>query len=151
MPFCSSCGANSIVGSQYCSSCGKPQSGFPLETKPAAPAITRYCQGCGSGLIDMAIICTKCGSSAGGPNSYSGRKKKTTSILLAVFLSGWTWLYTYDRDRKKFWIFIGAGFVAFFLTITAGIGVLIGLGTWIWSIVDVCQKPDSWYSNYPRG
>ena len=151
MPYCSSCGSNSMVGSQYCSSCGRPQSDSYPAPNTTAQVITKYCQGCGNGLIGMAVICTKCGSSAVGTYGSLGRKKKTTSILLAVFLSGWTWLYTYDRDKQKFWIFIGAGFAAFILTITAGIGILIGLGTWIWSIVDVCQKHDSWYSNYPRG
>ncbi len=31
-------------------------------------------------------------------------KDKTIAIVLAVFLSFWTWLYTYKKSKKKFWI-----------------------------------------------
>ena len=31
-------------------------------------------------------------------------KDKTASILLAALLSSWTWVYTYEKDKVKFWI-----------------------------------------------
>src|SRR4051794_31413280 len=30
-------------------------------------------------------------------------KSKTTAVLLAVFLSFWTWCYTYKTNTAKFW------------------------------------------------
>lgn len=44
------------------------------------------------------------------PNSViktDGAKSKTISLILATFLSFWSYLYTYKQDRGKFWITIG--------------------------------------------
>lgn len=37
----------------------------------------------------------------GGPATS---KRKRTAVLLAVFLGLWSWLYTYRKDKHKFWI-----------------------------------------------
>jgi hypothetical protein len=37
--------------------------------------------------------------------------KKSTAIILAVFFSFWSWLYTYKRDSLKFWL----AFLMFFI------------------------------------
>jgi hypothetical protein len=42
-------------------------------------------------------------------------KNKTVAILLAVFFSFWTWLYTYGKNSKKFWISIGVNAVFFII------------------------------------
>src|SRR5665647_75146 len=34
-------------------------------------------------------------------------KNKVTAIVLAVFLSFWSWLYTYYKNKHKFWIGLG--------------------------------------------
>jgi hypothetical protein len=80
-------------------------------------------------------------------------KSKTTAILLAVFLGFWTWIYTYREDGAKFWIACVVGVVNFFLAIaTLGIWLLIsipvGIGFWIWAIVDTAGKSDEWYAAY---
>jgi hypothetical protein len=31
-------------------------------------------------------------------------KSKRTAVVFAVFLSFWTWCYTYRTDAKKFWV-----------------------------------------------
>jgi hypothetical protein len=74
-------------------------------------------------------------------------RSKTTAVLLAVFLSFWTWLYTYKTDSKKFWIGLGASIVG---AITAAfvVGIVISLGIWIWAIVDAAKRPDSFYASY---
>lgn len=46
-----------------------------------------------------AAVCPYCGVMA---NAASGVLNKTTAILLAVFLGPWTWIYTWRRDRRKF-------------------------------------------------
>jgi hypothetical protein len=83
------------------------------------------------------------------PNQYLvPPKTKTPAVLLAVFLGGWAWLYTYRADLSKFWISIGVGFFIFILNFGApGIGIL-NLGFWVWSIVDVASKTDQWYATY---
>lgn len=75
------------------------------------------------------------------------------SILLAVFLSYWTWLYTYREDSGKFWVGMGLSVGMFFFGLfTLGIGWIIGFfvwtGIWIWSIVDTVSKDEDWYTAY---
>ena len=81
---------------------------------------------------------TEVGMGLGAPVA----KSKTVSILLAVFLGFFTWLYTYKRDSTKFWIGL---LVTIF---TVGIAYLF---IYIWAIVDACIKPDSYYTNFPNG
>ena len=105
-------------------------------------------------------------------------KNRTTAILLAVFLSFWSWLYTYQKDKKKFWIAllshgaliamlvllivlsvatrgssdVGAlGLVISLLSILLGIlASLMPLGILVWTIIDVAGKSDAWYEQYPN-
>ena len=96
---------------------------------------------------------------------------KIAAILLAVFTYHFTWLYTYDRNKTKFWI--GYLVFAFYFTVIFSIltlpntgetpeasiiapvilGVLLGTammwGLWIWAIVDTASKSDDWYKDYP--
>ena len=34
-------------------------------------------------------------------------KSKTAAIVIAVFLGYWSWLYTYKKNKRKFWIGLG--------------------------------------------
>jgi hypothetical protein len=97
-------------------------------------------------------------------------------VLLAVFLSGWTWLYTFKANAKKFWIFLGAIVVDIILfgvafssthqTISCSfngcvsqrvpnhpaylqLAGLIAFGMWVWAIIDNSVKSQQWYANYP--
>lgn len=83
-------------------------------------------------------------------------KSKTTAVLLAVFLSFYTWVYTSERDAWKFWMNLGITSLNVFLSaVTVGIWLFVaipyGLGVWIWSIVDVASKPQEYYDRYPYG
>lgn len=80
-------------------------------------------------------------------------KNKVTSIMLAIFLSIFTWLYTYRKDAWKFWV----GFPPMILTIifnlyslpwNAVITLVISAGLWIWTLADVLMKTDEWYKTY---
>jgi hypothetical protein len=90
-----------------------------------------------------AIMCPACGTPLSSPHS------KSTAVLLAVFLSFWTWLYTFQRDKVKFWWGLGLGIfgviTSFFI-----IGGFILLGVWIWAIVDSATKSEFWYQQYPN-
>jgi ABC-type glycerol-3-phosphate transport system substrate-binding protein len=65
-------------------------------------------------------------------------------VALAVLLAFWTWLYTYDRDRGKFWTGLVIDVVSVALVWT-GVGWLGLVGVWIWSIVATTSRPASEY------
>lgn len=69
-------------------------------------------------------------------------KSKTVCVLLAVFFSFWTWLYTYKTDDWKFWFGLGASIIGLFLFLIPNIAV------WIWSIVDSATKDPKKLARY---
>ena len=80
---------------------------------------------------------------------------KTLAIVFAIFLVYFSWLYTYERDKTKFWIGFGANFFTSALANSSEIVAVdffagsIAVGIWIWVIVDVAIKNSAWYANYP--
>lgn len=66
---------------------------------------------------------------------------KIAAILMAVFLSYWTWLYTYEKDKTKFWLNLGLAIV------TLGLWNIVA---WIWAIIDTATRPDEFYQRYPN-
>ena len=87
------------------------------------------------------------------PSAQAGGKSKVASILLAVFLGFWTWLYTYREDGWKFWLGLGISIVnVVLLFITLGFWIFVfwipATGIWIWSIVDTAVKSEDWYASY---
>lgn len=121
---------------------------YPVSTPPypssmSAP-LTRFCGGCGQGLVATALVCPHCGT---GAAAYGvGAKSKTTSVLLAVFLGPWAWLNTYKRDSVKFWI----GLLVGGLLVIPTFGIAWS-AVHIWSIIDVSIKPETYYTNFPNG
>jgi hypothetical protein len=85
-------------------------------------------------------------------------KNKEVSLLLAVFLSLWTWLYTAEKDWWKFVVglvvSIGSAFLVFYLEEKVSVLFILlpalNCAVWIWSIVDVVIKKDEWYRSYFR-
>lgn len=110
----------------------------------AAPSGVRFCGACGNSLVATAAICPKCGSSVGTP------KDKTIAVLLAVFLGGWTWCYTYQADKKKFWWSLALSVLGTILTLVL-VGFLIVFGVWLWAVIDAAKRPDEFYRKYPVG
>ena len=106
-----------------------------------------YCWSCGAVIKKDAELCTNCGVRAGRRTSYPA-KDKAVSILLAVFLSFWTWLYTYKRDYWKFWVGLGLNLTVFNPVWTWLVLFTPNIGIWIWAIVDVSVKPKEFYQNY---
>ena len=74
---------------------------------------------------------------------------KGAAVLLAVFLSFWTWLYTYKTDAAKFWIGLVVGLIGGILTVVL-VGWIIIFGVWLWAIIDAATKPEQWYQQYPN-
>ena len=69
-------------------------------------------------------------------------KSKTTAILLAVFLTFWTWLYTYKVDSWKFWLNLVLS------VLTVGFWLFVA---WVWAIIDTAIRSDEWYATFPNG
>lgn len=69
----------------------------------------KFCTACGNSLVNTAAICPKCGTPVQTltPLAPMG-KSKTTAIILAVFLGFWAWLYTFQVNKTKFFIALGA-------------------------------------------
>lgn len=141
--YCKNCGKQLIGTPEYCPNCG---------AKPLAA--NSFCQHCGAPTTAAAEICVKCGGRVSGiapssSNTAVGGKSKTVSIVLAIFLAFWTWLYTYKRDAWKFWVGLGLSILISILTaVTLGLLGILGFGLWLWAIIDVVVKKDTWYSSY---
>ena len=69
-------------------------------------------------------------------------KSKTGAVLLAVFLSYWTWVYTYQEDSWKFWLGLAGSFFGIFLLFVPTLAI------YIWAIIDTATKTDEWYKKY---
>ena len=111
-------------------------------TKPATKGLDEiFCPSCSEPVKKDAVICVKCGVQLKSTTA-SETKTKTTSVVLAVFLGFWTWLYTYKKDSWKFWVNMP-------LTILT-IGIW-GIVSWPWAVIDVAVRPSQWYEEYPNG
>lgn len=83
-------------------------------------------------------------------------KNKEVALLLAVFLSLWTWLYTAEKDWWKFCVglvvSLGASFLVFYLEENIYVPFIVlpavNCTVWIWAIVDVAIKKNEWYHSY---
>ena len=160
--YCRNCGKKLLPTAEICEFCGvKPQKG------------QHFCSSCGVEVLPLAEKCIICGALFGKPPTP---KAKTVAVLLAVFLSYWTWVYTYRKNTWKFWLGLLVGLPAF---VIFNIGVIphnsveydangnyLGWGglrfsnnilipallvifaVWIWAVIDVCLKKQDWYLTY---
>ena len=115
-----------------------------LEGAVASSESTVFCRGCGQGLGSTATMCPSCGATT------DIAKDKSIALLLAIFLGFWTWVYTYQRDKVKFWTALGISVLGALLLVIF-IGVFVILGVTIWAIIDVAVKPPEFYRRYPQG
>ena len=105
------------------------------------PPVVKFCSGCGTGLVATAVTCPSCGTKASGTGAGTP-KSKTTAVVLAVFLSFWSWLYTYKKSTWKFWVGLAVAFLG------SPLYLIPTLGVWIWAIVDNSIKPKEFYEDY---
>ncbi len=139
--FCGNCGKELTGTPEFCPHCGAK----PLTAHS-------FCQNCGAAITPATESCVKCGARVSGTAPQSS-KNKTVSVLLAVFLTYWTWLYTYKKDTWKFWVGLGISILNTILFIGSFgwwgfIGWIFWVGLWIWSVVDVAVKKGEWYEHY---
>jgi hypothetical protein len=88
------------------------------------------------------------------PYAYRLPKNKTTAVLLAIFLGFITWMYTYEKDAWKFWtafaITVGDVILS---AVTLGVWLVVaiplGIGIWVWGIIDTAARSQQFYNLYP--
>jgi len=120
------------------------------------------------------------GSDAAAQIKGDPAKNKVVAVVLAVFLSFWSWLYTYGKNKIKFWSAIGVYAILFMANVcysctmiqdsmyyedavtpdsyfTGGflaLAIFINIvyfGIWLWAVLDNALKPESFYRDYPNG
>ena len=66
-----------------------------------------YCPECGKIIKKNTIICPHCGIQVKELKTTSTTpvKSKTVAVVLAIFFSSFSWLYTYGRNEIKFWVY----------------------------------------------
>jgi hypothetical protein len=117
-----------------------------------------FCRNCGKELQGTPEFCPNCGakqttSPVVEVAQARSSKSKVASVLLAVFLAFWTWLYTYKKDGWKFWTGLGIAILIGIINITTfGLGIaftwILSLALWLWSVIDTAAKSEEWYRNY---
>jgi hypothetical protein len=165
--FCRNCSTKIVGPAEKCFVCrSDPFSG------------NSYCPSCGCQTQYFVKNCLKCGA----PLTYSASKTsiikpktKSISILLALSLGLFTWLYTYKQDARKFWFGLGLtalGLIVYTTTFRLAVGnssafgiptklnanwllpmmvsFIVISGLWAWSLLDVLRKNKDWYSQYPN-
>jgi ribosomal protein L40E len=95
-------------------------------------------------------------------------KSKPAAVILSIFFSFWSWLYTYKINFKKFWvtfsIIFGGLIIIIILIVQGGATLFVRYGTWIWffwllcsgpiwlwALLDNSFKSASFFINYPKG
>jgi len=71
-----------------------------------------------------------------------GTKSRSTAMILAVFFSFWSWLYTYRENGYKFWIGLIICLTCWWLFFIPNIAI------WIWAMVDNNSRSEEWYEEY---
>lgn len=71
-------------------------------------------------------------------------KDKTTAILLAVFLSFWTFLYTYKEDKVLFWVYLVVVFLFWWILF------IPCLVAWIHAIILATSRDEQWYKDFDK-
>lgn len=147
MAYCRNCGKPLATEAVICPACGVPSN------KGNA-----YCWNCGNAVSALAEMCVKCGVRLSSNQS----KKKSTAIILSIFLSFWSWLYTYKRNAWKFWLAFGLNIVfggtdiflfnwyyhvenpaPFYLG-----AVIFVVIVWLWALLDNAIHKKDWYLRY---
>ena len=117
----------------------------------------QYCPECGKLINRNAVICPNCGVQIGKlviekPDIV---KIKAVGVVLAIFFSFFSWLYTYKKNAGKFWLCLALNIIPIILYNTAGgpFGVLFAwlLNSlfWLWAIIYNAAKPSQFFEKYP--
>ncbi|MEK6890435.1 MAG: hypothetical protein AABX35_04580 [Nanoarchaeota archaeon] len=65
-------------------------------------------------------------------------KDKTISIIIAIFLSFFTFIYTWNTDKAKFWWCLALEVLLFWTFV-------VPVGIWIYTLYITCSRDSNWY------
>lgn len=88
--------------------------------------------------------------------NQSCSKTKMSAVLLAIFLGIFAWLYTIKKSAPKFIIgfFVPFAMISIYLTFELifflWLFFLASFAMWLWALIDIAIKPESFYTNYPK-
>ena len=113
-----------------------------------------FCSGCGAQNVEAAKFCDKCGSAFGAapltgpvvsqgtmrgegiPAKYAIGKSPAVAALLSFILPTVAIGQFYNGDTKKGLTMLGISFIAIPLWFAGGVGSVLDLAIWVWSVVD---------------
>ncbi|MBA7469327.1 hypothetical protein ES707_04594 [subsurface metagenome] len=121
-----------------------------------------YCPECGKIIKKNTVICPHCGIQVKELKTTStfSVKSKAVAVVLAIFFSFFSWLYTYGRNEIKFWVFSIITSILCFLrfgtdlsegSIIYSIFPVVTFLIWVYSIIDNSTKSYKFFSDYPYG
>lgn len=68
-------------------------------------------------------------------------QKRSTALILSVFFSYFSWIYTYNQNKRKFWTAFVLSLVFIPLTLIF-IGFIGFFGLWLWALLDNINNPE---------
>jgi len=83
-------------------------------------------------------------------------KTKMSAILIAIFLGIFAWLYTIKKSASKFIVgfFVPFGIFSIYLITDLiffmWLFFLASFAMWLWALIDMAIKPETFYANYPK-
>jgi hypothetical protein len=87
-------------------------------------------------------------------------KTKVSAVILTILFGLFGWLYTYKKNKVKFWVALAIVIfllIIYLATAELVIGALIlpffyvvSFGLWLWALLDNALKPNSFFENYPN-
>jgi predicted nucleic acid-binding Zn ribbon protein len=149
--YCTKCGAKNDDSAKFCGSCGF-QMGSSSERK---------CPDCGTPIKALETFCSKCGKKydsekKGSSDRATVQKSKTTAIMLALFFSFFSYLYTYRVNYLKFlislFLFVTSIIFMAINDYAAGTDLIAGITgcvLFIFSLIDNAVRSSTFYSEFP--
>ncbi|MCL4386444.1 MAG: zinc ribbon domain-containing protein [Cyanobacteria bacterium] len=119
-----------------------------------------FCPECGKTVKRNAVICVHCGiqikllqNSVTKSEAISTTpKSRRVALWLVLFLGFFSWLYTFRKDWWKFLISCVIFFILLFvIRRNEAAAFIIGAIVYLWPVIDVTVRKESFYENYPYG
>ncbi|MBM3703363.1 MAG: hypothetical protein FJW63_10365 [Actinobacteria bacterium] len=119
-----------------------------------------FCPECGRPIKRNAVICVHCGIQVKPLQDTVVRnneitvspKSRRVALWLVLFLGFFSWLYTMRKDWWKFLISSVIFIVlAFVIRRNETAAFIIGAIVYLWPVIDVTVRKESFYENYPNG
>jgi hypothetical protein len=150
MAFCSNCGTQYSDGTRFCPKCGAAAVAQPMAPPVYAPPQQQAPYG-GYAPPPQAPYPNYAPYAGMQAQQRYGGKSKTTAVILAFFFGYWSWLYTFKRDRAKFFICLLLSILASAVYVISGmyyISYFFWPVFWLWPFINSIMRGSQWYAQY---